>query len=257
MSPPAARSARGRGLTGPHVAVIERHGKFTVAEPFFGPGPRLAISRDKRASVGDLVVVRQEPGRGNRGGGRAVVARRVGRPDVARDVIEALMLDRGLRRTFDPAVAYEARSAAARDAAGDPGRRDLRELPTFTIDPASARDFDDAISASVQADGSWRIWVHIADVAAHVDPRSLVDREAYRRSTSVYVPGAVEPMLPEALSNRACSLVPDEDRATVTVEMVLTGDRVTSSAFYRSVIRSDERLDYDRVDRIFAGRERA
>ena len=257
MSPPAARSARGPGLTGPHVAVIERQGKFTVAEPFFGPGPRLAISRDKRASVGDLVVVRREPGRGNRGGGRAVVARRIGRPDVARDVIEALMLDRGLRRTFDPAVAHDARSAAARDAARDPGRRDLRELPTFTIDPASARDFDDAISAAVQADGSWRIWVHIADVAAHVDPRSLVDREAYRRSTSVYVPGAVEPMLPEALSNRACSLVPGEDRATVTVEMLLKGDRVTSSAFYRSVIRSDERLDYDRVDRIFAGRERA
>ena len=257
MSASAARAARGPGLTGPHVAVIERHGKFIVAEPFLGPGPRLAVSRDKRASVGDLVVVRREPGRGNRGGGRATVVRRIGRPDVARDVIEALMLDRGLRRTFDPAVAYEARGAAARDAAADPARRDLRELPTFTIDPAGARDFDDAISAAVLADGSWRVWVHIADVAAHVDPRSLVDREAYRRSTSVYVPGAVEPMLPEALSNRACSLVPGEDRATVTVEMVLTGDRVTSSAFYRSVIRSDERLDYDRVDRIFAGTERA
>ena len=136
MSTPAARCTRGSGLTGPHVAVIERHGKFTVAEPFFGPGPRLAISRDKRASVGDLVVVRREPSRGNRGGGRAMVVRRIGRPDVARDVIEALMLDRGLRRTFDPAVAYEARGAAARDAARDPGRRDLRELATFTIDPA-------------------------------------------------------------------------------------------------------------------------
>jgi ribonuclease R len=257
VSAPAARPPRGPALTGPHVAVLERHGKFTVAEPFFATGPRLAISRDKRASVGDLVVVRREPSRGNRGGSRATVLRRIGRPDVARDVIEALMLDRGLRRTFDPAVTYEARGAAARDAARDAGRRDLRELPTFTIDPPGARDFDDALSASVQADGSWRIWVHIADVAAHVESRSLVDREAYRRGTSVYVPGAVEPMLPEALSNRACSLVPDEDRATVTVEMVLRGDRVTSSAFYRSVIRSDQRLDYDRVDRIFAGRERA
>jgi ribonuclease R len=239
------------------VAVLERHGKFTVAEPFFGSGPRLAISRDNRASIGDLVVVRHEAGRGNRGGRRATVVRRIGRPDVARDVIEALMLDRGLRRTFDPAVAHEARGAAARDAAASPGRRDLRDLPTFTIDPSSARDFDDAISAQALADGSWRVWVHIADVCAHVDPRSLIDREAYRRGTSVYVPGAVEPMLPEALSNRACSLVPGEDRATVTVEMVLTGDRVTSAAFYRSVIRSDERLDYDRVDRIFAGAERA
>jgi ribonuclease R len=154
-------------------------------------------------------------------------------------VIEALMIDRGLRRSFDPAVEHEARGASF-----DPdGRRDLRELPTFTIDPETARDFDDAISATVQDDGTWRVWVHIADVAAYVRPRSMVDREAYRRATSVYVPGAVEPMLPAALSNNACSLVPGQDRATVTVEMVIGGDAVIRSpAFYRSVIRSDERL---------------
>jgi ribonuclease R len=68
-----------------------------------------------------------------------------------------------------------------------------------------------------------RVWVHIADVAAHVPPGSAVDREAYRRATSVYVPGAVEPMLPEALSNRACSLVPRQDRLAVTVEMDFEG----------------------------------
>jgi ribonuclease R len=176
---------------------------------------------------------------------------------VARDVIEALMLDRGLRRTFDPAVAHEARTAAAQDATAAPERRDLRGLATFTIDPASARDFDDAISAETVREGQWRVWVHIADVSAFVAPKSLVDREAYRRSTSVYVPAAVEPMLPQALSNQACSLVPGQDRATVTVEMTLSGDQVTRSAFYRSVIRSDERLEYGQVDRIFAGHERA
>src|SRR5439155_10842755 len=69
--------------------------------------------------------------------------------------------------------------------------------------------------------------------------------------------GAVEPMLPESLSNGACSLVPGQDRLAVTVEMVLSGDRVVSSSFYRSMIRSDERLDYDRVDAIFSGAERA
>ncbi len=258
-APAGARErSGGETVSGPRVAVLERRGKFTVAEPFFEPGPRFAVSaRDRRASIGDLVSVRLETGRGRGGGGRrATVVRRLGRPDVARDVIEAFMVDRGLRRTFDPAVAHEARHRAGEDAAGSPGRRDLRGLPTFTIDPASARDFDDAISAAVE-DGAWRVWVHIADVSAHVEPKSLVDREAYRRGTSVYVPGAVEPMLPEALSNHACSLVPGEDRAAVTVEMVIEGDRVTRSAFHRSVIRSDERLDYDRVDRIFAGQERA
>ena len=95
--------------------------------------------------------------------------------------------------------------------------------------------------------------VHIADVAAHVPPRSAVDREAYRRGTSVYVPGAVEPMLPEALSNDACSLVPHQDRLAVTVELDYEGARLVRSAFHRSRIRSDVRLDYPEVDRIFAG----
>jgi ribonuclease R len=86
---------------------------------------------------------------------------------------------------------------------------------------------------------------------------SLVDREAYRRGTSVYVPGAVEPMLPEALSNGACSLVPGQDRLAVTVEMDLADAEVERAAFYRSTIRSNERLDYERVGRILAGNERA
>jgi ribonuclease R len=183
----------------------------------------------------------------------------LGRPDVARDVIEALMLHRGLRRSFPPAVertAAEARDALA-DGDGERVRRDLRDLPTFTIDPVGARDFDDAISAERLGDDAWRVWVHIADVGAFVRPGSPVDREAYRRATSVYVPGAVEPMIPEALSNDACSLVPGRDRLAVTVEMDLHGADVRRAAFSRSIIRSDERLDYDRVDRIFAGRERA
>src|SRR6185436_20350652 len=103
---------------------------------------------------------------------------------------------------------------------------DLRGLPTFTIDPPQARDFDDAISAEPMEDGAVRVWVHIADVSAHVRPGSHVEREAFRRGTSVYVPGAVEPMLPEALSNQACSLVPGEDRLAVTVELEFDGAKV-------------------------------
>jgi len=263
VTPPAARAGHPR--SGARVALLVRQGKFLVAEPFFGPGPRLVVSRDKRAGVGDLVVLSGAGGQGNgrRGGSRrATVAQRLGRPEVARDVIRALMLDRGLEGSFDAAVEREARLAAsggADDATEVPGsdRRDLRDLPTFTIDPVTARDFDDAVSAEEIGDGSWRLWVHIADVAAYVTPRSLVDREAYRRATSVYVPGMVEPMLPAALSNEACSLVPGIPRATVTVEMEV-GDRgVRRSSMYRSVIRSDERLDYDRVDRIFDGVEDA
>ena len=129
--------------------------------------------------------------------------------------------------------------------------------PRSRSTPSTARDFDDAISAEERDGGArWRVWVHIADVTAYVRPGTRLDREAYRRATSVYVPGAVEPMLPEALSAGACSLVPGEDRLAVTVELEGRGARVERSRFYRSLIRSDDRLDYEQVDRVFAGAER-
>jgi len=178
----------------------------------------------------------------------------------ARAGIEALMRERGLARGFKREVLRAAKRARDKglEVRGDlASRRDLTDLPTFTIDPASARDFDDAISAESLADGRERVWVHIADVSAYVEVGSPVDLEARLRATSVYVPGAVEPMLPQSLSNDACSLVPARERLAVTVELELREERVLSAEFYRSVIRSDERLDYERVDRIFAGEEQA
>ena len=130
-------------------------------------------------------------------------------------------------------------------------------MPTFTIDPDSAQDFDDAISAERVDGGLVRVWVHIADVTAFVRPGGAIDREAQRRGTSTYVPGAVEPMLPERLSNGECSLRPGEDRLAVTVEMDIAGVDVRRVAFHRSTIRSDVRLTYGQVDDVFAGRKRA
>ncbi len=241
-----------RGIhAGPVVGVLEKRGRFLVVEPLFARGRRVNVGRSDRARPGDLVLVGPE----KRGAGHGRILKRIGRPDVARDVLEALMLDRGLRRRFDPLAEREAREAAEHVA--DVPRADLRGLPTFTIDPPSARDFDDAISAEELDGGLVRVWVHIADVAAHVQPGSHVDREAFKRATSVYVPGLVEPMLPEALSNQACSLVPHQDRLTVTVELDFDGAAVRRTAFHRSIIRSDRRLTYPEVDAIFAGTERA
>ena len=249
--PAAAAQPRESPQTGEGiVATVDKRGRFLVAEPFFERGARMVLDRDSRARVGDLVLV----GAGKRG---ARVLRPIGRPWVARDVLEALMLDRGLRRRFDPAVEREAKKARDRGPDPEVTRRDLTALATFTIDPTTARDFDDAISAQAVEDGRTRIWVHIADVSAYVRPGSLVDREAARRGTSVYVPGRVEPMLPEALSNDACSLVPRQERAAVTVELDFEGADVKRAQFYRSTIRSDARLDYEQVDRVFAGAEAA
>jgi ribonuclease R len=235
------------------VAQLSRRGRFWTAEPFFERGRRVVVDRDKRLKEGGLVLLRTT----GTGRGHAKVVRTIGRADVASDVLEALMLDRGLRRRFDPHVERVAREAAESGGKEVPSRRDLRDLTTFTIDPSTAKDFDDAISAEELGKDAWRVWVHIADVSAFVPPGSPVDKEAFRRGTSVYVPGRVEPMLPEALSNQACSLVPFAERKAVTVEMEVRGPKIVKSSFYRSLIRSDERLDYDRVDRIFSGRETA
>src|SRR3954447_24451782 len=245
---PAAGGARAEPL----VVLLEQRGRFLVGEPVFGPGRRVTVERGKDAQPGRLALLRAARG----GAGRARVERVIGRLDVARDALEAYMLHRGLHRRFAAGVERAARDATDRPFEA-PARRDLTRLPTFTIDPITARDFDDAISAEALGDRRWRIWVHIADVSAFVRPGSMVDREAYRRATSVYVPSLVEPMLPEALSNDVCSLRPGADRLAVTVEMELAGADVRRASFYRSTIRSDERLDYDRVDRIFAGAEPA
>ncbi len=243
----AARGRPARRLDKPMVAVLEKRGRFLVAEPIFGPGPRTAVERGG-AGAGDLVLV----GAGKRG---AHVVRKLGRPDRARDVVEGLMLDRGLRRSYPRGADAEA-EVALEDPYAANARVDLRDLPTFTIDPDDARDFDDAISA-IRENGRVRLWVHIADVTAYLRPGGRLEREASRRSTSVYVPGAVEPMLPEVLSTEACSLRPGEDKLAVTVEMELNGADVTNVAFHRSLVRSDRRLTYGEVDDLFAGRTRA
>ena len=241
----------------PLVVLLEAHGRFLTGEPVFGPGRRVTVERGRDARPGHLALLR--PARG--GVGRARVERLLGRPDVARDVLEAYLLHRGMRRRFPAGVERAAREAVERtdgmaSAEGAP-RRDLRSLPTLTIDPVTAQDFDDAISAERLGERHWRVWVHIADVSAFVRPGSPVDREAHRRSTSVYVPGTAEPMLPEALSSDACSLRPRVDRLAVTVELELRGPEVVKAAFHRSLIRSDVRLDYDEVDRLFAGAREA
>ena len=125
------------------------------------------------------------------------------------------------------------------------GREDLRKKFIVTIDPDDARDFDDAIDVEKIESGGWRLGVHIADVAAYVEPNSALDREARRRGNSVYLPDRVIPMLPERLSNGVCSLNPGVDRLTHSVFIHFDKNGVAKSArFTRSVIRSTHRLTY-------------
>ena len=127
-------------------------------------------------------------------------------------------------------------------------RVDYRHLPFVTIDGADAKDFDDAVYCERQEDGNWRLLVAIADVSHYVKPNDALDCEAQERATSIYCPGLVIPMLPEALSNGLCSLKPNEDRLALVCEMTINTDGiVTKSAFSEGLIHSHARLTYDQA----------
>lgn len=225
------------------VCELARRGKLLVGEPYFEGGVPVVVDRKGagEASVGDLVVLRL-------GRGRARVERVLGRADAIESVLEGLLWHSGVRRSHPP---------VPESGGEDAGHVDLRGLPAFTIDPEGARDFDDAISVARDGDGL-RAWVHIADVAQHLPAGAALDRDAADRSFSVYVPGLVEPMLPEELSNDLCSLRPLEDRRCVTVELPFDGALdLGEPVFYRSLIRSRERLTYGFAEGILAGQERA
>jgi len=131
------------------------------------------------------------------------------------------------------------------------GRRDFRDVPTFTIDPADARDFDDAISLRKLENGNWEVGIHIADVTYYVKPGTLLDREARQRATSVYLVDRVVPMLPEKLSNHVCSLNPHEDKLTYSVVLEMNDNaEILSEWFGRTIIRSDRRFSYSEAQKI-------
>jgi ribonuclease R len=206
--------------------------------------------RNRQTTRGNGRFHHSSPHRNQKGGNDA-------RMGPAREMVEELLKEELGFRGFRPTIEGEAREAAQWAERESGPRRDLTALATFTVDPATARDFDDAVSAQLEGDGA-RVWIHIADVAAHVKPGSLLDQEARRRGNSTYVPGAVEPMLPHALSSEACSLAPGVERLAVTTEVELGPEmRPRKARFYRSRIRSDERLNYDELDEIFAGRREA
>lgn len=130
-------------------------------------------------------------------------------------------------------------------------RRDMRDVFTFTIDPADAKDFDDALSFEPLPDDTYQIGVHIADVSHYVKPGTTIDDEAYQRGTSTYLVDRVIPMLPEELCNDLCSLRPGEDKLCMSVIFTLDADaRVLKYKICRTVIRSDIRLNYDEAQAI-------
>ena len=166
--------------------------------------------------------------------------------------MHAILAEYGLPYRFESAVANAADSIPEEISEADlKGRRDFRNVLTFTIDPADAKDFDDALSFRKLEDGNYEIGVHIADVTHYVRPGSVVDEEARSRGTSVYLVDRTVPMLPEKLCNKVCSLRPHEEKLTFSAVFEMTPlGRVVSQWFGKTIIYSDYRFAYEDAQKL-------
>ena len=169
--------------------------------------------------------------------------------DEADMAMKEILLDAGFPLQFEPEVMQEAMKLSGKISREETGKRkDCRDILTFTIDPFDAKDFDDAISIRNLDNGNYEIGVHIADVSHFVLPDSILDKAAYKRATSVYLPDRVNPMLPEKISNELCSLRPNEDKYTFSVIFQITNRaEIKHKWIGRTLIHSDHRFTYEDV----------
>ena len=247
------------------VGTLRNHGRHLYVAPMGQPGgTAFRVDDPKGAKLGDRVVLRFASWEAGDDAPEGEIVDVIGPADNPSLDTEAVIRQYGLPREFPPEVLAEAETVSARLAdgfagvlppapngatplsEGGSGRRDLRGEYIVTIDPKSAKDFDDAISLTRDEMGRRVLGVHIADVTHFVRPGSALDREARKRGTSVYLVDKVIPMLPEQLSNGVCSLRPDEDRLAFSVFLTLDdGGSVLKRDFCKSVIRSRLRLTYE------------
>ncbi|MDX1407158.1 MAG: VacB/RNase II family 3'-5' exoribonuclease, partial [Saprospiraceae bacterium] len=205
------------------------------------------------AQHGDIVAVQVTSWSGKIPGspeGRVTIV--LGQPGSSEIEMQSILLQNGFSITFPEDVLAEAERLPESPQANDKrGRRDFREVTTFTIDPGTAKDFDDALSVQRLDNGLLEIGIHIADVTHFVRPGTAIDKEAYQRSTSVYLVDRVAPMLPEELSNALCSLRPDEESLCFSAVFTFDDqDKVRNRWFGKTVIYSDRRFTYEEAQEV-------
>jgi ribonuclease R len=262
---------RGRNPEGRIIKVLERAHPTVVGT--FRRGRKLAYvePRDRRvtrdvlipageerdAREGDLVVVRIVHFGDRKLNPLGEIETVLGPGDERGVDILAILYEYGLPVDFPENVERAAAEIAERGRpAPEKGRVDRRDLHAFTIDPADAKDHDDALSIGEAGEGLWEVGVHIADVSWYVDRGGAVDLEGLNRGTSVYLVDRVIPMLPHVLSSDLCSLRANEDRFALSLFAILDArGRVRSFRFERTLIRSRHRLDYEQVQRVLDGEE--
>ena len=237
------------------VGVIDIQKNFSfvsTANPKMYTDIFIPKGKEGNAENGDVVLVKLDDWPAKADSPFGEVIRVLGKPGEHNTEIHAILAEYGLPYDFPIDVEVYAQKL---DTAIHPEeiakRRDMRDVLTFTIDPRDAKDFDDALSFQKLDNGNYEIGVHIADVSYYLEPGTILDEEAYNRATSVYLVDRVVPMLPEVLSNFACSLRPHEEKYTFSAIFQLNDKaEVVDQWFGRTVIYSDQRFAYEEAQHI-------
>lgn len=238
-----------------YVGIVDKQKTFAFVRP---TDPKMytdifiPMEKLKKAEDGDKVLVNLENWPPDADSPFGTVQEILGKPGEHHTEIHAILAEYGLPYEFPYEVEQYANqldtSIKEEEIAK---RRDMREVLTFTIDPKDAKDFDDALSFQKLENGNYEIGIHIADVSHYVVPKTILDDEAYERATSVYLVDRVVPMLPEILSNRACSLRPNEEKYTFSAIFEMDDKaNLINQWFGRTVINSNERFAYEEAQHI-------
>ena len=257
---------RGRGREGEVVEIVkrvhdtfvgelhvEKHYAFLITENRIMPND-IFIPKDmlKGGKNGDKAVVKMLEWAPESKNPVGKVIDILGRSGENNAEMNAILAEYGLPYKYPEAVEEAAAKLPADITKEEISKReDFRDVTTFTIDPADAKDFDDALSIRPIGEGLWEIGVHIADVSHYVTEGSIIDKEAFKRATSIYLVDRTIPMLPERLCNFLCSLRPNEEKLTYSVIFTINDKaEVKKSHITRSIIKSDRRFCYEEVQEI-------
>ncbi len=221
------------------------------------PGPIQVFTKRKGVRPGERAAVAMTSFGGGKTAPMGTLRERFGPADRRESAVEAILYTHDIERAFPPAVMDQTETIPQTvEASALTGRLDLRGKTIITIDGASSKDFDDAVSLEKDEKGRWVLGVHIADVSHYVQPGTPLDLEAFERGTSVYFADQVVPMLPEALSNGICSLNPQVDRLALSCILTMDeGGGVVDHTIAKTVIRSTERMTYEDCNVLLAGED--
>jgi ribonuclease R len=242
------------------VGTITIHPNFAfvnVANPKMYTDIFVSLDKIGGAENGDVVLVTIEDWPAKANAPLGFVTQILGKPGEHNTEIHSILAEYGLPSAFPPEVeAFAEQIDTSIQESEIKNRRDMRNILTFTIDPKDAKDFDDALSFNILDNGNYEIGIHIADVSHYLQEGTILDDEAYERATSVYLVDRVVPMLPEVLSNFACSLRPNEEKYTFSAIFEITDKAVIKNQWFgRTVINSNQRFAYEEAQYIIESKD--